>query len=128
MTAVEFKNKYNEVDLIVMGWSDGETAYFSAIAVCDFTDGLLKMLTSDGSFRKTRKNERILRNHIIKEATMAEIDACEGKNRGYKAESFLFGAPNYTDSKVDGELGTFKVQLKTSFDCEDGSTSRSNKF
>ncbi len=126
MTVTEFKKAYAECDGILLGWNDGDVVIFSYFPVADMTASTWKAL-GEGSFRKLRTNERILRARGLDVTSMAKIDACEGENRGYKAESYLFGAPNYTDSKVDGVWNGKKVQLKTSFTSGNG-TSRSNKF
>lgn len=126
MTVAEFKVKYAECDGILLGWNDGDTVILSYFSVADMTASVWKALGA-GHFKKLRTNEKLLRAHGLDIASLAEIDTCEGKNRGYRTEAYLFGAPNYTPNKVDGIWNGKKVQVKTSY-TEGNGVSTSNPF
>ena len=132
MTLKEFKEKYGRenVDTLVLGYTDKTVAKFVLIAMNDIDDIIYDMITNGKGerFRHTRKNNLYLRSlPVYKEIDMKELESYEGENFGLKAEKFLFGEIEKTGSLVDGILYGFKCQLKTSFNFGNG-TSNSNRF
>ena len=132
MTLKEFKEKYGKenVDTLVLGYTDKTVAKFVLIAMNDIDDIIYDMITNGKGerFRHTRKNNLYLRSlPVYKEIDMKELENYEGENFGLKAEKFLFGEIEKTGSLVDGVLYGFKCQLKTSFNFGNG-TSNSNRF
>ena len=132
MTLKEFKEKYGRenVDTLVLGYTDKTIAKFVLIAMNDIDDIIYDMITNGKGerFRHTRKNNLYLRSlPVYKEIDMKELERYEGENFGLKAEKFLFGEIEKTGSLVDGILYGFKCQLKTSFNFGNG-TSNSNRF
>ena len=132
MTLKEFKEKYGRenVDTLVLGYTDKTIAKFVLIAMNDIDDIIYDMITNGKGerFRHTRKNNLYLRSlPVYKEIDMKKLESYEGENFGLKAEKFLFGEIEKTGSLVDGILYGFKCQLKTSFNFGNG-TSNSNRF
>ena len=96
MTLKEFKEKYGKenVDTLVLGYTDKTVAKFVLIAMNDIDDIIYDMITNGKGerFRHTRKNNVYLRSlPVYKEIDMKELESYEGENFGLKAEKFLFG-------------------------------------
>ena len=132
MTVIDFQKKYGDanVDTLVIGFTEKAMAKFVLIPMNEIDESIFNILTNykGERFRYTTKNKLYLKSlPTYKEISMEELGNYEGENFGYKAEKFLFGEINYTDSLIDGELFGFKCQLKTSFNFGNG-TSNSNRF
>jgi hypothetical protein len=121
--------KEAKVDGFILGWTDGTDAVFSAIMIDDLTEENLYIMTQGKeNFRQYKRNERWLKSLMeIERIPMNELEKIEEENNGYRAEIFLFGESNHTESKIDGTLYGRNWQLKTSFKNGNGS-SNSNKF
>lgn len=121
--------KEAKVDGFILGWSDGDDAVFSILMLDDITENVLYIMTQGkDNFRQYRKNERWLKSlGEYKRIPLAELEKIKEENNGYRAEIFLFGESNHTESKIDGTLYGMNWQVKTSFKSGNGS-SNSNKF
>lgn len=135
MTFSEFKVKYLSVFGFVFGITEKENIggvevemanfYYLPIMMIDKDE--FEILFKNGNFRDLTISRPLVKRGIcIKSTTMNSLEGYEGENFGYKAESFLFGAPNYTDSLIDGYIQGYPVQVKTSFSWGNGTSNSNN--
>lgn len=133
MTVTEFKKVYAECDGLMLAWNLKETAYYSYIPMEEIDEDVWELIThGNNNFRRRTTNKALLMRHIVVETDMENILNSRGTNKGYKAESWLFGddwQEEETEERriVDGIWKGKKVQVKSSYSLGNG-TSNSNSF
>lgn len=134
MTFSEFKVKYASIFGFVFGITEKENIGGDVVEMANFyyiptmmiDEAEFNIIFQNGNFRDTTKSRPIVKRGIcVNSITMDSLENYDGENFGYKAESFLFGSPNYTNDLIDGYLQGYPVQVKTSFNWNNG-TSNSN--
>lgn len=135
MTFSEFKVKYASVFGFVFGITETETINGAEVEMANFyylpmlmiDDAEFEIIFKNGNFRDGSKSRPLIKRGIcINSISMDTLEGYDGENFGYKAESFLFGSPNYTDSLIDGYIQGYPVQLKTSFSWGNGTSNSNN--
>lgn len=127
MTFKEFKEKYAEVFAFVFGVTRDKEAVFYYLPTILIDEEEFNLLFTNNTFRDSVNSKHVLKKAtIINSVSMEELGKLEGENYGYKAETFLFGSPNYTNSLIDGYLQGYPVQVKTSFDFGNGTSNSNN--
>lgn len=127
MTFKEFKEKYAEIFAFVFGVTRDKEAVFYYLPTILIDEEEFNLLFTNNSFRDSVNSKHVLKKAtIINSVSMEELGKLEGENYGYKAETFLFGSPNYTNSLIDGYLQGYPVQVKTSFDFGNGTSNSNN--
>ena len=127
MTFKEFKEKYAEIFAFVFGVTRDKEAVFYYLPTILIDEEEFNLLFTNNTFRDSVNSKHVLKKAtIINSVSMEELGKLEGENYGYKAETFLFGSPNYTNSLVDGYLQGYPVQVKTSFDFGNGTSNSNN--
>ena len=127
MTFKEFKEKYAEIFAFVFGVTRDKEAVFYYLPTILIDEEEFNLLFTNNTFRDSVNSKHVLKKAtIINTVSMEELGKLEGENYGYKAETFLFGSPNYTNSLIDGYLQGYPVQVKTSFDFGNGTSNSNN--
>lgn len=127
MTFKEFKEKYAEIFAFVFGVTREKEAVFYYLPTILIDEEEFNLLFTNNTFRDSVNSKHVLKKAtIINSVSMEELGKLEGENYGYKAETFLFGSPNYTNSLIDGYLQGYPVQVKTSFDFGNGTSNSNN--
>lgn len=127
MTFKEFKEKYAEIFAFVFGVTRDKEAVFYYLPTILIDEEEFNLLFTNNTFRDSVNSKHVLKKAtIINSVSMEELGKLEGENYGYKAETFLFGSPNYTNSLIDGYLQGYPVQVKTSFDFGNGTSNSNN--
>lgn len=127
MTFKEFKEKYAEIFAFVFGVTRDKEAVFYYLPTILIDEEEFNLLFTNNAFRDSVNSKHVLKKAtIINTVSMEELGKLEGENYGYKAETFLFGSPNYTNSLIDGYLQGYPVQVKTSFDFGNGTSNSNN--
>lgn len=127
MTFKEFKEKYAEIFAFVFGVTRDNEAVFYYLPTILIDEEEFNLLFTNNAFRDSVNSKHVLKKAtIINTVSMEELGKLEGENYGYKAETFLFGSPNYTNSLIDGYLQGYPVQVKTSFDFGNGTSNSNN--
>ena len=127
MTFKEFKEKYAEIFAFVFGVTRDKEAVFYYLPTILIDEEEFNLLFTNNTFRDSVNSRHVLKKAtIINAVSMEELGKLEGENYGYKAETFLFGSPNYTNSLIDGYLQGYPVQVKTSFDFGNGTSNSNN--
>lgn len=127
MTFKEFKEKYAEVFAFVFGVTRDNEAVFYYLPTILIDEEEFNLLFTNNAFRDSVNSKHVLKKAtIINTVSMEELGKLKGENYGYKAETFLFGSPNYTNSLIDGYLQGYPVQVKTSFDFGNGTSNSNN--
>ena len=127
MTFKEFKEKYAEIFAFVFGVTRDKEAVFYYLPTILIDKEEFNLLFTNNTFRDSVNSKHVLKKAtIINSVSMEELGKLEGENYGYKAETFLFGSPNYTNSLIDGYLQGYPVQVKTSFDFGNGTSNSNN--
>ena len=127
MTFKEFKEKYAEIFAFVFGVTRNKEAVFYYLPTILIDEEEFNLLFTNNTFRDSVNSKHVLKKAtIINSVSMEELGKLEGENYGYKAETFLFGSPNYTNSLIDGYLQGYPVQVKTSFDFGNGTSNSNN--
>ena len=127
MTFKEFKEKYAEIFAFVFGVTRDNEAVFYYLPTILIDEEEFNLLFTNNTFRDSVNSKHVLKKAtIINTVSMEELGKLEGENYGYKAETFLFGSPNYTNSLIDGYLQGYPVQVKTSFDFGNGTSNSNN--
>ena len=127
MTFKEFKEKYAEIFAFVFGVTRDNEAVFYYLPTILIDEEEFNLLFTNNAFRDSVNSKHVLKKAtIINAVSMEELGKLEGENYGYKAETFLFGSPNYTNSLIDGYLQGYPVQVKTSFDFGNGTSNSNN--
>ena len=127
MTFKEFKEQYAEIFAFVFGVTRDNEAVFYYLPTILIDEEEFNLLFTNNTFRDSVNSKHVLKKAtIINAVSMEELGKLEGENYGYKAETFLFGSPNYTNSLIDGYLQGYPVQVKTSFDFGNGTSNSNN--
>ena len=127
MTFNEFKEKYAEIFAFVFGVTRDNEAVFYYLPTILIDEEEFNLLFTNNTFRDSVNSKHVLKKAtLINAVSMEELGKLEGENYGYKAETFLFGSPNYTNSLIDGYLQGYPVQVKTSFDFGNGTSNSNN--
>lgn len=127
MTFKEFKEKYAEIFAFVFGVTRDNEAVFYYLPTILIDEEEFNLLFTNNTFRDSVNSKHVLKKAtIINTISMEELGKLKGENYGYKAETFLFGSPNYTNSLIDGYLQGYPVQVKTSFDFGNGTSNSNN--
>ena len=127
MTFKEFKEKYAEIFAFVFGVTRDKEAVFYYLPTILIDEEEFNLLFANNTFRDSVNSKHVLKKAtIINAVSMEELGKLEGENYGYKAETFFFGSPNYTNSLIDGYLQGYPVQVKTSFDFGNGTSNSNN--
>lgn len=127
MTFKEFKEKYAEIFAFVFGVTRDKEAVFYYLPTILIDEEEFNLLFTNNTFRDSVNSKHVLKKAtIINAVSMEELGKLKGENYGYKAETFLFGSPNYTNSLIDGYLQGYPVQVKTSFDFGNGTSNSNN--
>ena len=127
MTFKEFREKYAEIFAFVFGVTRDKEAVFYYLPTILIDEEEFNLLFTNNTFRDSVNSKHVLKKAtIINSVSMEELGKLEGENYGYKAETFLFGSPNYTNSLIDGYLQGYPVQVKTSFDFGNGTSNSNN--
>lgn len=118
MTFSEFKNTYSKanVEALILGYNFDNIVEFRMVFLNMMSeDEFFAITRGTDTFKAVKRNIPTLNNFMLVETiTLEELEKYEGENLGYKAESFLFGKPNYSNSLIDGKYHGFNVQVKTS--------------